>query len=394
MGNISFGSPDSLAVDVQGLTFNSKELNKLVQHLAEQERVTEAFLIDDASQLAISRKGSTVGGDRLSWLALRQVCRSLSTGLASSIADLIGLKRVQDSLDRPAKHKADPDDDFTVGEAAALFNLVLKKRFGRLFGAQAIRNTDTSVIEAVVGNRYRRISNSEFLTAVEGIVESLEHKFEFMSASIYDRKISVIYRLAGYEGSALTPGMLISNSEIGDAAIRATIVLIDSTGFIMSAPYGKLGRVSHSGRDLLGKLSQLVTGVSSRLSNKNFSQEGLDRRILDNRSKSLGFKGEGEDDARFKGLVEFLTERAGMTYVSAKKCLSKTLAGADMDSGTFSILERSKTWPTRSTMCLVEVITKEGGEQLPLNFFSKDRFERIAWALFFNKLLIPESSGD
>lgn len=389
-----FSSSDTLAVHVEGKLFSSKEYSKLTEFLSELDRSTDAVMIDDDSQLALSRRGTTVGGDKLSWLALRQISKTLSSGLAMSLSDLLGYRRLMDDMDNPLKHKADPDDDFTVGEAAALYNLALKKRFGRLFGFQAIRNSQTKVIEAVVSNRYRRISNSEFLSGVEGIIESLDLKFDFRSASVYDRKISLTYTIKDFEGSDLTPGLLISNSEIGDAAIKATLILIDSTDSIMSAPYGKLGRVSHSGRDLLGKLSQLVTGVSSRLANQTFTVDGLNKKIAENRGKFLGFKGEGEDDARFKALVEFLTERAGMTYAMSRKCLAKTLAGPDLDNNSFSMLERSKVWPNKSVMCLVEVIMKECRDQFLTNFFSKERFERIAWALFFNKLPIPDCSGD
>jgi hypothetical protein len=381
---------DSLAVSVKGLMFNSTEYNKLLDFLADQERVTESWLIDDESQIALTRKGKTVGGDKMSWLALRQICKNLSSGLASSLSDLIGLKRAVDDMDRPPKMIADPDDDFTIGEAATLYNLALKKRFGRLFGFQVVRNTETKVIEAVVGAKYRRISNNDFLSAVSNIIESLDLKFQFRSASMYDRKMSMIYTLKDYEDCALTPGLLISNSEIGDAAIKATTVLIDSTDAIMSAPYGKLGRVAHSGRDLLGKLSQLITGVTSRLTNNTFTKDGLNKRVESNKAKSLGFKGEGEDEERFKQLIEFLTDRCDMNYMTAKRCLAKTLAGTDLEKGTFSMLERSTTWPKRSTMCLVEVITRECRDHLLLGFFPKERLERLAWSLFFNKLSVPD----
>lgn len=386
-------TPDSLAVEVQGIMFSSTEYDKLVSFLSAQERVTESWPIDDESQIALTRKGRTISGDRMSWLALRQICKSLSSGLATSLSDLIGLRRITDDMDRPPKIKADPDDDFSVGEAASLYNLALKKRFGRLFGFQVVRNTESKIIEAVVGMKYKRISNSDFLSAVAGIIDSLDLKFQFRSASLFDRKISIIYTLKGYEGCDLTPGLLISNSEIGDAAIKATVILISSTDSIMSAAYGRLGRVAHSGRDLLGKLSQLITGVSSRLTNSTFTKDNLNKRIEANRSKSLGFKGLGEDEERFKQILEFLTDRCGMTYAMAKKCLSKTLAGADIESSTFSLLERSKTWPAKSTMCLVEMITKECRDQFLLSFYSKDKLERIAWLMFFNKLSVPDVTG-
>lgn len=394
MRDFSSSAPESLAVYVQGRLFNGNEYKKLVEFLAEQDRVTEAVMIDDESQLALNRKGKTVGGEKMSWLALRQVCKALSSGLASSLSDLVGLKRPTDEPERMAKMKADPDEDFTVGEAAALYNLALKKRFGRLFGFQAISNTETRVIEAVVGSKYRRISNNDFLSAVESIIASMELKFIFRSAIIYDRKISIVYTLDGYEDCALSPGILVSNSEIGDAAIKATVVLIDSTDAMMSAPYGKLGRVAHSGRDLIGKLSQLITGVSSRLTNAAFKKDNLEKRIASNSEKSLGFKGDGEDEERFKQLIEFLTDRAGMTYLMAKKCLSKALAGPELDNGTFSLLERSKTWPLKSIESLIEIIIKESREQTLLNYFSKDKLERVAWSLFFNKLTLPDVAGE
>jgi hypothetical protein len=394
MHDFGVSGQDALAVYVKGMFFKGNEYKKLVEFLEEQDRTTETIMIEEDAQLALSRKGKTVNGERLSWLALRQVCKALSSGLASSLSDLIGLKRPIDDLEKMSKIKADPDEDFSIGEAAALYNLALKKRFGRLFGFQAVINTSNKVIEAVVGAKYRRISNNDFLSAVSSIIESMDLKFSFRSALIYDRKISIIYTLDGYDDCVLSPGILVSNSEIGDAAIKATVILIDSTDSIMSAPYGKLGRVAHSGRDLMGKLSQLVVGVSSRLTNSTFTKDSLEKRVASNMSRSLGFKGEGDDGERFKQLVEFLSDRAGMTYVTAKKCLSKTLAGPDLDNGTFSMFERSKTWPNKSVMNLIDVIVKESRDQLLLNYFSKDRLERVAWSLFFNKLPLPDVAGE
>ena len=151
------GEPNNLAVSLQGLLFNKGDHARLVDVLAECERTTDEVFIDADDQLTLSRRAVTTSGDRISWLAMRQICKILSSGLASSLSDLLGMRRAPEDIDRPTKIKADPDEDFTVGEAASLYNLALKKRFGRLYGSQAIRNSDTKVIEAVVGSRYRRL---------------------------------------------------------------------------------------------------------------------------------------------------------------------------------------------------------------------------------------------
>jgi hypothetical protein len=39
---------------------------------------------------------------------------------------------------------------------------------------------------------------------------------------------------------------------------------------------------------------------------------------------------------------------------------------------------------------LVEVITRECRDHLLLGFFPKERLERLAWSLFFNKLSVPD----
>lgn len=382
--------PNNLAVSLQGSLFNKGDYPKLVDVLSECERTTESWFIDDEAQLALSRKGTTVGGDRVSWLAMRQVCKVLSSGLSLSLLDLLGMRREPEDLDKPYKSEVDPDEDFSVGEAASLYNLALKKRFGRLFGFQAIRNSDTKVIEAVVGSRYRRLPNGDFVSAVSSSLESCETPLTFHSASLSGRKISVLYSADGYEDFPLRPGIRLVNSEIGDSAIKAAVVVMSENGSTMMSSYGKLNRVSHSGKDLLGKLSKLISSTVDKISNQSLSSAGLAKRIENSSSLSLGFSGVEGDEKRFKDFIEFLTERAGLTYFMAKRCLAMVLTGSEPKVNNFAMLERSTTWPKKSAMDLISAIMQESLSQRTLYYNTTDKFERVAWGIFFNKIALPD----
>lgn len=386
--------PNNLAVSLQGSLFNKGDYPKLVDVLAECERTTESWFIDDESQLALSRKGTTVGGDRVSWLAMRQVCKVLSSGLSLSLLDLLGMKREPEDLDKSYKSVADPDEDFSVGEAASLYNLALKKRFGRLFGFQAIRNSDTKVIEAVVGNRYRRLPNGDFVSAVATTLESCEVPLTFHSASVSGRKISIMYSADGYDDSPLRPGIRLVNSEIGDSAIKAAVVAMCENGSTMMSSYGKLSRVSHSGKDLMDKLSRLISSTVDKISHQSLSSSGLAKRIENSSRLSLGFSGNEGDEKRFKEFIEFLTERAGLTYFMAKRCLAMVLTGEEPKINNFAMLERSTTWPKKSAMDLVNAIMQESLSQRTLYYNTTDRFERVAWGIFFNKIALPDISSE
>ena len=387
--------PNNLAVSLRGVLFHRTDYEKLVNVLADCERTTDSWMIDSEDQLVLSRKAITAGGDRISWLAMRQICKALSAGLASSLADLLGMRRASDAMDKLSKIKADPDEDFTVGEAASLYNLVLKKRFGRLFGFQAIRNSETRVIEALVGNRYRRLSNSDFLSAVSSVMGSCSVRLSFFSAELSGRRLSLVYSMDDHGDEGLRPGIRLVNSEIGDSAIKAAVVLIDKNGATMQSSYGRMGRVAHSGRDLLGKLSKLIVGVVSKLENKTFSKESLVSKQSDAQARLLGFTGEENDESRFSHLVEFLSDRGGLTYFMSRRCLSMVLTGDEPASNNFLMLDRSKNWPSRSAMDLVRSIAMESLEQRSLNFLHTDKYERVAWNLFFNRLVLPDSvSGE
>lgn len=386
--------PNNLAVSLQGSLFNKGDYPKLVDVLAECERTTESWFIDEESQLALSRKGTTVGGDRVSWLAMRQVCKVLSSGLSLSLLDLLGMKREPEDLDKSYKSVADPDEDFSVGEAASLYNLALKKRFGRLFGFQAIRNADTKVIEAVVGNRYRRLPNGDFVSAVSSALESCDVPLTFHSASVSGRKISVMYSADGYDDSPLRPGIRLVNSEIGDSAIKAAVVVMCENGSTMMSSYGKLSRVSHSGKDLMDKLSRLISSTVDKISHQSLSSSGLAKRIENSSRLSLGFSGNEGDEKRFKEFIEFLTERAGLTYFMAKRCLAMVLTGEEPKINNFAMLERSTTWPKKSAMDLVNAIIQESLSQRTLYYNTTDRFERVAWGIFFNKIALPDISSE
>lgn len=384
---------NNLAVSLHGQLFNKTENGRLVDVLSDCERTTDCFLIEDEGQLALSRKGLTAAGDKVSWLAMRQICRLLSAGLAASLSDLLGFRREAEDPDKPPRIQADPDEDFTVGEAASLYNLVLRKRFGRLFGAQAIRNSATNVIEAVVGSRYRRLPNTDFLSAMDSIIPTCDVALSFHSASLAGRRLSITYSMPGHESCDLCPGLRVINSEIGDSAIKACVVLITSTDSTMISPYGKLGRVTHSGRDLMGKMSQLVTGVSSRLTNQGFSVDSIAGKVRQSKDRLLGFKGEEGDDQRFKTLLEFLTDRAGLSYTMAKKCISMALVGDEQQAGSFLFRDKSKSWPAKSVMDLILAIMTESLNQRLLAFNQTDRSERAAWNMFFNKMALPEPDG-
>lgn len=387
--------PNNLAVSLQGLLFNKGDHARLVDVLAECERTTDEVFIDADDQLALSRRAVTTSGDKISWLAMRQICKILSSGLASSLSDLLGMRRAPEDIDRPTKIKADPDEDFTVGEAASLYNLALKKRFGRLYGSQAIRNSDTKVIEAVVGSRYRRLPNGDFLSAVSSVIDSCEVSLKFYSASVAGRRLSLVYAVDGFEDFPLTPGIRLVNSEIGDSAIKAAVVLLDSNSATMMSAYGKLGRVAHSGRDLLGKLSQLIVSVSSKLVHASLSKDGLTKKISSMSDRKLGFKGDESDDARFNELIEFLADRVGLTYFMARRCLSMTLTGDENQVHQFAMLDRAKVWPSKSMMHLISAIMTESLNQRIISFGVTDKAERVAWNLFSNKVSFPDiSSGE
>jgi hypothetical protein len=75
----------------------------------------------------------------------------------------------------------------------------------------------------------------------------------------------------------------------------------------------------------------------------------------------------------------------------AKRCISATLTGSSADTHNFNMLDRSKLWPLKSAMSLVFSIMNESRINFADNFYLRDRFEKVAWGIFFNKLKIPTS---
>jgi hypothetical protein len=140
-------------------------------------------------------------------------------------------------------------------------------------------------------------------------------------------------------------------------------------------------------------MSQLVTGVSSRLTNQGFSVDSIAGKVRQSKDRLLGFKGEEGDDQRFKTLLEFLTDRAGLSYTMAKKCISMALVGDEQQAGSFLFRDKSKSWPTKSVMDLILAIMTESLNQRLLAFNQTDRSERAAWNMFFNKMALPEPDG-
>jgi hypothetical protein len=173
-------------------------------------------------------------------------------------------------------------------------------------------------------------------------------------------------------------------------AIKAAVVVMSENGSTMMSSYGKLNRVSHSGKDLLGKLSKLISSTVDKISSQPLSSAGLAKKIENSSSLSLGFSGVDGDEKRFKDFIEFLTERAGLTYFMAKRCLAMVLTGSEPKVNNFAMLERSTTWPKKSAMDLISAIMQESLSQRTLYYNTTDRFERVAWGIFFNKIALPD----
>src|SRR5262249_5988273 len=88
--------------------FGPDEFDALRTHLDDTERVTIIVPLDDPRQILLANDGRTTsGGDRFTWLAVRQACKAFGPGAWTSVSDLAGYRTTPAPEDAPYYSETD-----------------------------------------------------------------------------------------------------------------------------------------------------------------------------------------------------------------------------------------------------------------------------------------------
>lgn len=377
-------TPQTLAAETQGRRFGPDEAAALTAYLDDVEEHTLIYPIEDPRQVSLDPTYRvSEGGGRLSWLAVRQICRTLGAGLGTFLSDLSGHRRA------PA---ADEAEFFSVADAAAVLNLAVRRRFGRgLAGMQAIRNTRTDLVDAVVGRGYRRLPNRDFLERVQDVLEASGQRLRFQEALVVGRRATLrymhvdpCYAADDDRFTAVHPGFTFSNSEVGDGSVRATPFLWFDPSGVALMPYNTASRVAHTGRDFPRRMQRLLDKTMERWQGSPLFAGGVGPALALMEEHRLGFTGgdEAADDARFRELASQLRHPAGLSIATARRVLRRALfaGGREEAPADATRAARRQTWGTRSALDVFCAFLRES-EETPLHVAARERLEQIAYLM-------------
>lgn len=373
----------TLAAETTGRRFGPAEADALLEHLEDVEDHTLTYPIEEPRQVLLD-PACTVqdGGGRMSWLAIRQVCRTVGAGLGTYIADLSGHRRA------PSPEDA---EFFSVADAAAVFNLAVRRRFGRsLAGMQVLRNTRTGVIDAVVGAGYQRLPNRDFLERVKDAIDGSGVRLRFHEAVVVGRRVTLRFVSESSvcesdDDRFLTAhsGFAFSNSEVGDGAVRGTAFLWFNPTGVALMPYNSGSRVAHTGKDFPKRLQRLLDRTMERWEGSPLFGLGLRTALALLYQHRLGFTGgdEDADDARFRAIESQLRHKQ-LTTVTARRVLRRALFSggrASVPADTTQAARRA-SWASRTAMDVCASLMLEA-EETPLHVSGRERLEQLAYAM-------------
>jgi hypothetical protein len=219
-----------------------------------------------ADEVILNKDGRTADGNhRYTVNSFDTVCRALAPGLSSLVPNLAG-----------ENQRARRKKEFCSFEDALLvFNTLVATRFdAELIQCQFVFNEREKIIEGVLGPKTKYLDNSLFFQLVdETLVSAFGTDVEFYEAHLAGRRMLLRYcrkeplcevRPAdGHSFHAIHRGYHFSNSESGDASVRAAPLYVEPvSGASCLGSFSKSKtRMIHAGREFHSRLNSLLSAA-------------------------------------------------------------------------------------------------------------------------------------
>lgn len=249
-----------LTVDPEVRYFTPDQEDEFVDHVREVDARTTTVPIEEPADVELDDGGRCRrDGFRLSTLAFSQLCGCVASGLSTLAEDLAGMRLRRD---RGAIASL-PTACRIVNTCVDLRFRIEKGPFGRLM----IRDTQTNVIDGIVGPGYRYLPHCELYEGVREMLETTDPPAFFAGAQLIGRRLSLC--MLGREplfttqaGDSFYAGYYFSNSEAGECSVGAASLLgLDGANERCIGGFTGMGKLSHSGKSFRKKLATLLAGV-------------------------------------------------------------------------------------------------------------------------------------
>ncbi len=327
--------------------------------------------VDRYSDLELDDEARTVsGGLRYSAVAFRQLCSTLGPNFSRLLIDLATNVGKQGNKDRAS-----------MEDAVFVFNTLLRRRFySDVVGKQALVDSRLGLIEGVVTPSYQKLSNWDMFEAVRRKLREWRRPEEFHHAELRGRQMVCVFcdpepaYSAG--GSAVHSALFCSNSENGDASVRATPALFrPADGMRYLRPYSHGCRITHVGANFVVRFEKLLEASVSRLAD-DFDYGA---RSAAAEAETLGFTGDLEyNETRFCDLVRALMSE-GLPKALAKSVVRRAVTeDAHTRRPDDPRYFREADWRDRSHFHLISALAAEAAES-PTHV--RSRLEQLAYSV-------------
>jgi hypothetical protein len=379
---------NSIAVDHEFHLFNDKQYARFMAYLENVENNTVTFTVDSANQLLLDSEFKTVSGkSRLSWTALRQCCNYLSKSFYRVVGDLCG---------RGVSNKTDLSL-YSDKDAASVFNVVVRRKLSKgLRNKRVLKNTSTNTIEALLTPKYKRLSNHVFMKRVDEAMKKIGSAYSFLQATVSGRKMQARFifkeplNLENLDiDNALLPvraGVLFTNSEYGDSAVKLTLFLMFGTVGTTMVPYSASWSLDHKGKNFNGRLNDLLVALENK--RKELDETHIEEMLNRLQSNNLGLSGVAETDSRWLKAVNKKLVSHKIHANTADKVLKRTLF-SKVEDGEIVLgrVDKAKTWPHKTSLDMFVAMLTEGTQSVK-NMTARDNIEQSSFRLLSGKLRI------
>ena len=374
---------NQIALDATHVFFDQNKLSSLRDAVFELERNTATFVLDGTQQVSLSQNFTTVGGmSRLTWVALRQLCNSLSPGFYKLIADLCGRSFIKKS------NKV----TYSNQDALSVYNTVLNRRFSRAVERKLIlKNIKTNVIDAVLPQQNNRISLYDFYKAVNPKQkpengDCYDKDFIFKSADLLDRKLFIKLvpdsnnKEYSFKGLTFKTGIMFTHSEYSDSHTSVGVfVCFYANQFAVDKAIK-----AEKNTDIETKVKKLTEAVAKKV--KAFEGYRLISMFEKLEETKLGFTDDFNANKTHKNKVVQILCKVKLRLKIAERVVMATLVSG-LANQSFSALaaSSSEAWPGKSAFDLFKALLAESVKPI-YDKPARDNIEQVLFRLLLGKL--------
>jgi hypothetical protein len=301
--------------------FGRADLQGLIDKLTDSVAVTQMDGVGSPDTLKLSDDCFTLDGAyRYTSDGFRQISRLLGPGVSRLIPDLTGTRA-----------RNIPDDFLHGPMAINFFNQLINIRFAAFSPYRLVKNTRTQMIDGLIGQTHRSITNLTFFQIVEETLHSVSPRPEFWAGAVIGRRVVtwwrsptpfLSYRLDSEEWR-FHLGFYFRNDEITGAAARASLTMMGKPGVCL-APFRQFGAsVKHQGKDFAQRLASEVQRVVSQTPPLDEWRAKIPQVL----SQTLGFSTGSNHKARrqrMQAITRYL-KRAGVDSTVAQEIIDAAL---------------------------------------------------------------------